>query len=153
MLSFVLLMHSVNAWPIEYRVPDSITTTVGELTTVQIDIKNSGPSAEHYEILIEATLPNTMKITNDLITTETVNPGDAVSVFTNIIALTEDNNGIVINVIAVETLDNTMLPTISVISKKFSLPEFGLSGFLQIMILSAAAYFLAGPNRIILKTK
>lgn len=139
LMSFILFIPAVNAAHVVLRNPASITTTVGELTTIQVDIRNGGTSSETYEVTITATEPNAIEITNPSITT-TIKPGQSISVFTNIRTLTETSN-----LLTVQVFYNSVLhasASISVNTKKFSLPEFGLIGFLQIMALSSLLYFV-----------
>ena len=147
-VSLVLLVQAVNAThQVEYNVPTRITTTVGELTTLQMDIKNAGPTAEYYKITVTTTSPNKMEITNPVITTQTLKPGQAVSVFSNVRTLAESSDPITVQIYRDNDLSHSQSIGISVSTKKLSLPEFGLIGFLQIIALATIVYFLSG-NRI-----
>lgn len=144
LLSWIILTQVLYAVPqIEYSAPSSIVTTVGELTIVQLNIRNIGVSKEYYHIKISAAMPNEMEITNSDITTQFVNPGDSISVYTNIRTLTENNNPLTIRIERDNNpADFKNIPAIPVQSKKFSLPEFELAGFLQIIAIAAVIYFL-----------
>ena len=147
-LIYMLLVQPVSAsHQVEYRAPTSITTTVGELTTVQLDIKNAGSTAEYYRINMIASLPNEMEITNPNIITKALNPGESVSVFSNIHTLTESPNALTIEIYRDNDLSHSVSATISVSSKKLSLPEFGLMGFLQIIAGATVIYFLVNQTR------
>ena len=147
-VSLILLVQAVNAThQVEYNAPPIITTTVGELTTLQVDIKNAGPTAEYYKITITTTSPNKMEITNPTITTQILKPGQAISVFSNVRALTENSDPITVQIYRDNDLSHSISAGISVSTKKFSLPEFGLAGFLQIIAIATIVYFLFG-NRV-----
>lgn len=146
-----LFIQTVNASHIiDYRIPTTIVTTVGKLTTVQMDIQNGGASATDYRLILTATLPNEIDITNWDIHTQTLNPGESISIFTNIRTLTESPNVLKISVYpdSLSAGPDVLSLFIIITSKKYSLPEFGLMGFLQIITLSGVAYFLFKPNRI-----
>lgn len=123
-----------------YRAPETIITTVGKLTTVQIDITNKASSPYSFQINLRADQPNEMEITNSNIDIMNVKPGEAVSVFSNIRTLTETSNSIIIEIKRGD--DHPITKIISVRSKKFSLSEFGLAGLLQIMAIVGILYFL-----------
>lgn len=137
---------------VEVRYPTSITTTVGELITIQIDLKNKEPSAEAYRIVMKATLQS-MEITNPNINTQTINPGGSVSVFSNIRTLTDAPNVLTIEIFGDTDLSPTKTISIAVQSKKFSLPEFGLPGFIQIVAIASIVYFWLGKKIILRKAK
>lgn len=148
LISIVLLVQaSYASHQVEFRAPTSITTTVGELTTIQVDIKNAGATTEFYKITITATSPNKIEITNPNIDTKNLKPGESTSIFSNIRALTENPDPITIQIFRDSDLSHFVPIVISVQSKKFSLPEFGLLGFLQIVGLSTVLYSILRPER------
>ena len=149
-MSLILLVQAVNAsHQVEYRAQTRITTTVGELTTLQVDIKNAGSTIEFYQVNFVALPSNGIEITNPSVTTQALNPGQTVSVFTNIRTLTEAPVVLTVQIYPGGDLSHFLIPppTISIASKKYSLPEFGLVGFMQIIAIAAIVYFLFG-NRI-----
>lgn len=134
---------------VEQRSPESIVTTVGKFTSIQIDIKNSGSTTESYQLSITAASPNEIEITNPAINTQPLSPGETLSLFSNVRTLTENTNILSIKIYRAGDLSHSVdIPAISVKSKKFSLPEFGLAGFLQIIALASVALFLFKENRI-----
>lgn len=139
---FLLAQPSLATHQVEYRTPENIATTVGELTTLQIDIKNGGTVPEYYTVTITSAVPNEISITNPSITTPTLNPGESTSIFSNIHTLTESDNTITISIFQKGDMGHAVTaPAIPVKSKKYSLPEFGLAGLAQIIVLSTTAFF------------
>ena len=136
----------------DVRGPDAITTTVGKFAEVRIDVFNKRSTADSYTVQITGNPANTIEITNPSSTTQAINPNQNVPASSNIRTLTEDNVILTFSVTSAGTSETRLL-SMPVYSRKLSLPEFGLSGLLQIVILSTVAYFLADPNRIILKAK
>lgn len=142
----VLIVQTVNAThQVEYRVPSSMVTTVGQLTTLQVDIKNNGASTEDFLVKIIASSPNIIEITTPTIDIAPLKTGESVSIFSNIRTLT-DTPSIVLTIRTYRNSDMSLLhdvsTTVSVSSKKFSLPDFGLFGFLQIMLLASLLYLV-----------
>ena len=134
---------------VEYRVPTNMITTVGKFTTLQIDIKNAGLTSEYYLVTITAEPSNQVETTNPSITTKTLNSGESVSVFSNIRTLTDAPARLTIKIYRGTDLSHFFPDppiSISVQSKKFSLPEFGLTGFLQIMAIASVLYFSFGAR-------
>ena len=131
---------------VDYRTPTSMITTVGQPATLQLDIKNTGSFSERYQITISASLQNEIEITNPNIRTQIVSPGQSISVSSNIRTLTESDNALTIKIFR-DGDSSHFQPqppiSISVKSKKFSLPEFGLTGFLQITAIAAILYFVS----------
>ena len=147
MILFVQTAYATHQ--VETRVPLGIITTVGKLTTLQVDIKNAGSTVEYYSVIITAFPANQIEITNPSITTKNLNPGESISVFSNIRTLTETPIVITIQIFRNGDLSHPSTPVISPISvssKKFSLPEFGLIGFLQIIAVASVLYFLFGKR-------
>jgi len=150
LIAILLVQTAYATHQVETRVPLSIVTTVGKLTTLQVDIKNAGSTMEYYSVTITASPANQIEITNPSITTKNLNPGESSSVFSDIRTLTETPIVITIQIFRDGDLSHPStpsVPAISVSSKKFSLPEFGLIGFLQIIAVASVLYFLFG-NRL-----
>ncbi len=145
------LAGTVTGTNFDIRGPDSVTTTVGEFTEVRIDVFNKGSVQDSYTAQITGTPANVVEITNPSLTTQTVSPKQTTQITSNIRALTGDNSVITFTIISVGTSEQLALP-IPVSSKKFSLPEFGLIGFLQIVLLAGIIYFLLA-NRMLKKPK
>jgi len=145
LIVFLVLVQAVNAShqaEVDYKVPEGIVTIVGELTNIKIDLINKGPKPYSFQIKLKATLQNEMEITNKDINIQTLSPGQTTSVFSNIRTLTENPNPLTIEIYRDNDFTHSVLTTISVNSKKFSLPEFGLFGFLQIIAIVGVLYFL-----------
>ena len=140
LISLLLIQTAYAILQVSYQAPTKIVTTVGQLTTIQVDIRNTGPTPDSYTVRITATSPNIIYISNPTIVTTLVIPTNVTSVRTNIQTLTDDPN--VINIQISDLTDTLNIPGISVNSKKFSLPEFGFLGFLQIVILASISYFI-----------
>lgn len=146
MVFALFLPAAYSSHQVEYRIPSSMTTTVGESTTLQIDIKNSGSTTEYYRVRITSSIPNEIGITNSDITTKLLAPSQSVSVFSNIITLTENDNLLTVQIYRDNDLSHAVSTTVNVKSKKFSLPEFGLIGFIQIIALAGILYFVFRKN-------
>ncbi|MBI2547169.1 MAG: hypothetical protein HYW23_01845 [Candidatus Aenigmarchaeota archaeon] len=146
-LFFVLVVPVHATHQIQYRAPDSITSTVGQPTSLQVDIKNAEASPDTYFIYITSLLPNEIQITNNNITTQVLNPGDMVTISTNVRTLTESDNIITFQVYRSGDSSHYIPITIPVKSKKFSLPDFGLAGFLQIAALATVIFLLVSPKK------
>ena len=134
---------------VDFRTPTTIITTVGQLTTLQPDIKNLGASSERFHITISASSPNEIEITNADIHTQTVDPQKGISLFSNIRTLTENDNVLTIKIFRDGDQSHFQpQPPISILvkSKKISLPEFGLSGLAQIMVIASVLYFSFGAR-------
>ncbi|MEM5803086.1 MAG: DUF2341 domain-containing protein [Candidatus Aenigmatarchaeota archaeon] len=130
---------------IEIQAPRTIITTVGKQTMLQLSIRNNGVSTDFYTIDLSPASSNSIEISNRRITTDSVEVGKSISVFSNIRTLTEDDNTLTITIV---NSDNTQGKTIviPVKSKKYSLPEFGFLGFLQIIAMAVVVYFLVSKN-------
>lgn len=139
---FVQAAYASHQNDVEVQAPSTIVTTVGKLTTLQVDIRHKGASIEFYQVKITAVPPNKIEITNPSITTKSLKPGETVSIFSNIRTLTESPTVLTIQIFRDNDLSHSVPLSMSVISKKFSLPEFGLIGFLQIISIAAIIYFL-----------
>ncbi|MBI2084586.1 MAG: hypothetical protein HYT70_03170 [Candidatus Aenigmarchaeota archaeon] len=121
--------------------PQTITTTVGELTEARISIYNKGSVEEAYTISYAASSPNFIDITKSAIVTQAVGPKQTIQVSTTIRTLTDDNNVLAITVRSSATAE-TLNANIPVRSGKYSLPEFGFPGFVQIVFIASILYFL-----------
>ncbi len=142
---FLVLIPSVLAVPqVDYRVPSSIVAIVGQLTGLEIDLINKDSIAHYYTVKITGNPANQIDITNPSIISSSVNPGSLTSVYTNIRTLTEAPNALTVDIYQDSDLSSAVTAMIPVSSKKFSLPDFGMTGLIQIAVLSSLAYFMIG---------
>ncbi len=137
----LLILPAIAGTNFDVKNPDTIITSVGKLTELKIEIFNKGSVSESYNITISASKPTIIEITNPSITTQSVNPNQFTSVSSNVRTLTEDGNALLITVKSGVTTETSNI-NISIKSKKISLPEFGLTGLLQIIGIAAIVYFL-----------
>ncbi len=121
---------------------DAITATVGEATELRVQITNVGSTSDQYTVTFTSNLPNTVDISNPTITTETVPSNGNTFASTLLRPLIDGDN--IISVTVASTADSSMseVVTIPMRSAKFSLPEFGLFGLIQIIILASIVFFV-----------
>ena len=145
LIAFLVLVQAVNAShqaEVDYKVPERVVTTVGELTNIKIDLINKGSRPYSFQIKLKAALQNGMEITNSDINIQSLSPSQTTSVFSNVRTLTENPNLLTIEIYRDNDFTHSVSTGIPVNSKKLSLPEFGLTGFLQIAAIAAVLYFL-----------
>jgi len=128
----------------DIRAPQTITTTVGTPFDLHVDIANKGSTQDSYNVVLTAALPEFINYTQPIVITEAVNSGASTSVTYRLFTLADPNNQLTVTVSSVGCLTCASKSIdIPLKSGTFSLPEFGLTGLLQIIILSGVVYFLA----------
>ncbi|MBI2543415.1 MAG: hypothetical protein HYW24_04485 [Candidatus Aenigmarchaeota archaeon] len=125
----------------EIRAASAITTSVGQDVELKVDIHNKGRLADSYTSSITADNPNGLYVTNPTATTGGVNPDDITSVSSLLTPLTSESNEVTVTVTSVNRPALSRTLTIPVRSELYSLPEFGLFGFIQIIAMAGVIYF------------
>lgn len=129
--------------PIDFDVkPENgykITTTVGHKFDLKIDVTNKGLLSDSYVMALSG--PATVEISPATITTPTITSGQLVSTFSSITPLIDKTETITLTVTS-STSGKVITRTIEISPGLFALPEFGLLGLLQIIIIAAVVYFL-----------
>lgn len=126
-----------------FRAVTTIITAVGQQSELKVDIHNLGAFSDRYSVTFTAAFPNIIDISNSQATTGDVQSDQLTSVSTLIRPLTDGDNIITINVLSINDPSLVKPPiTVSLRTAKFSLPEFGFFGFLQIMIGAAFLYLV-----------
>ncbi len=133
----------------DVRATDKITTTVGHPFDLKIDISNTGKLKDSYKIELSGS--GTVDISPTTITTPVIDVGQLVSTFSSITSLVNQPDTITLKVTSI-TSGKVVTKDINVSSGLFALPEFGLTGLLQIIGIAAIVYFLF-ISKLVKKTK
>lgn len=136
----------------EMRAAVESTVVLGDAFELKVDIYNKGALSDSYNVSFAARNPLIVYITNPNATTGEVNSGRLTAVPTLITSLVAEENSIIINVTSQNRPELQKIAIVSLNTGKYSLPEFGLFGFIQIIVLSGIVYFLV-VNGIFVKRK
>ena len=131
--------HDFTPIDFEARTSGTISTTVGKSVELKVDITNKGLLPDSYDITI--TPPSTVDVLPTKITTDKIKKGNIVSAFTFVTPLVSTDGEIIITVQSL-TSSKTQSLTVQLQPGLYALPEFGLTGFLQIISIAAIVYFL-----------
>ncbi|MBI2545106.1 MAG: hypothetical protein HYW22_00705 [Candidatus Aenigmarchaeota archaeon] len=125
------------------RTAAAITSNVGKPVYFRVDVGNIGKSEDSYIVSITSSNPNTVNIVPHQVTTGTVAPDDIAFTEFSITSLVDIDSQITVTVSSVNCatceIESVNIP---VTSGLFSLPEYGIEGFLTIMMAVGVIYFL-----------
>ena len=122
--------------------PGNVATTVGKLTTLQINLYNHASQTDSYTVTISSLQDVPFEITSPSIAVSSMGSGSATTVATGIRPLTDDNNRITVTILSTQTNEQEVM-SISTTSSKLSLPEFNISGLIQIIGIASIIYYIA----------
>ncbi|MBI2547168.1 MAG: chitobiase/beta-hexosaminidase C-terminal domain-containing protein [Candidatus Aenigmarchaeota archaeon] len=133
--------------PIDFSLLSSnqIIATVGSTTELKVSIANRGTLTDSYSVSVVADNPGTLQISPVAFTTDGISSNQATSAEFQIRPLV-DNNRITITVTSTTNPSLTQTIVMDVKSGLFQLPDFGLAGFIQIIIIAALLYLVVGKD-------
>ncbi len=120
--------------------PVKITAIVGEQFELKIVINNAGFLPDSYSVSIAASPANLFEISNTGVTTPVIQSDQATTVLTLVRPLTDTGDYIIVTVTSVNSPTLTKTVNIPVKIAKYSLPEFGFAGLLQIIVGATIVY-------------
>lgn len=147
--SNTFINHGFTAVDFDVKAADKVTTSVGHPFELKIDVANKGKLTDSYRV--DLTAPATIDASPATITTPAVEAGKLVSAFAFVTPLVEQSDKITVKVTSL-TSNKVVTKDINVNPGLFALPEFGLTGFLQIIAIAAIVYLIL-INRKMLKLK
>lgn len=131
--------HDFEPVNFEGRTPSQVIANVGSSSDLKIDITNKGLLTDSYRISI--TPSGSVSVSPTLITTESTSSGKVTSGTTSIAPLVDANSELDITIQSL-TSSKTQTLKVQVQPDFLALPEFGLKGLIQIIIIAGVVYFL-----------
>ena len=131
----------------DIRSVERITGVVGKEIELRVEINNIGVYSDSYTVSFGADLPNIIDISNPTVATGEVQSDELIFISTLIRPLVAVDNVITITVQSNNDPDLFKEIKIPLSSYLFTLPEFGLLGFIQIIAIAGVMYFLVGNKR------
>ncbi|MBI2545107.1 MAG: hypothetical protein HYW22_00710 [Candidatus Aenigmarchaeota archaeon] len=135
--------HDFNAYDFDINAPGgTITTPVGQPFILELNIINNGLFSDRYNVGISSASPEFVSVSSTSITTDSVNSRAIFPVIISVTPLVDVDNTISLTITSLDC--PTCAPktfTIPVRSGTYNLPEYGIEGFLQIVLIATVFLF------------
>lgn len=148
------MVHTFKAFDFSIRSSERSIASVGEKVDLKVDVANKGLVKDSYRISVSADSINSVDISPVQIvqpssmSTEIVESDKVTSVSVSVRPLVAEDNRIIVIVTSVGCsgcAPQTLYIPLKV--KLYSLPEFGLSGFVQVMVTAGVVYLVVNITK------
>ncbi len=126
----------------DIRSTSRISSSVGSVIDLRVDVNNKGLLGDAYTVTLAASDPTAVDITPQSRNTGKIPSKQLGSVTSSIRPLVDKTNLITVTVTSDTQPSMSKVFQVELNPSLFVLPEFGLVGFLQIVIIAAIVYFL-----------